>query len=87
MSSLPLGILNEVRFAKEAITLTDSDIMLMVSDGALVGEDGYIEKLVLNWGDKSMEELATAVVQEAKKRRNDGHDDDITALAVRVIDN
>lgn len=87
MSSLPLGILNEVRFAKEAVTLSDADIILMVSDGALSGDDKYIEKLVMNWGDKSMEELAFAVVEEAKKHRNDGHDDDITALAIRVIDN
>lgn len=87
MSSLPVGILNEVKFAKEAISLTADDIILMVSDGAMVSDDRWIEKLLLTWGDKSMEELAAVVVDEAIKRRNDGHDDDITALAVRVVEN
>lgn len=87
MSSLPIGILNEVKFAKEAITLSSEDLILMVSDGALTGDDSFIEKLVMSWGDKSAEELASAVVDEAIKRRKDGHDDDITALAVRVVAN
>ncbi|MBQ4128675.1 MAG: SpoIIE family protein phosphatase [Ruminococcus sp.] len=87
MSSLPVGILNEVKFAKEAITLTNDDLILMVSDGVLTKDDKWIEKLLMSWGDKSMEELSFAVVDEAKKHRNGGHDDDITALAVRVMDN
>ncbi len=87
MSSLPVGILNEVKFAKEDITLSDGDIMLMVSDGVMVDNDKWIEKTVMSWGDKSMQELATEIVDDAKKRRNDGHDDDITAVAVRVISN
>lgn len=87
MSSLPIGILNEVRFAKESITLTQGDMILMVSDGAVTGDDKWLEKMIMSWGDKSAEELALLVVDEATKRRNDGHDDDITALAVRVIEN
>ena len=87
MSSLPIGILNEVRFAKESVSLSAGDIILMVSDGAVTGDDKWIEKLIMSVGDKSMQELAQSVVEEATKRRNDGHDDDITALAVRVIEN
>lgn len=87
MSSLPLGILNEVKFAKEDITLSGDDIVVMVSDGAVSGDDKWIEKTIMSWGDKSTQELAYSIVDEAKKRRNDGHDDDITALAVRVIEN
>ena len=86
-SGLPIGILNEVKFAKEDITLRDGDIMLMISDGALVDDDTWIEKLFMNFYDKPIGELATMVVDEAIKRRNGGHDDDITALSVRVIEN
>ena len=85
--SLPIGILNEVKFAKESVTLSQDDIILMVSDGAIFSDDKWIEKLMLNFDNESVEELAFEVVDQAKKRRNDGHDDDITAIVVRVIEN
>ena len=88
MSSLPVGILNEVQFAKEAITLSAGDMVLMVSDGVMAGNTQYVEKIFMNHSsDDSMEELSQKIVEEAKKHRNDGHDDDITALALRVIEN
>lgn len=85
--SLPVGILSETSFKKEDITLSEHDMILMVSDGALIGDDKWIEKLLLSWRDKPMEDLASAVVDEAIKRRNDSHDDDITALALRILEN
>lgn len=87
LQSLPIGILNDVQFAKESVTLQNGDLILMVSDGALVTDDYWIEKLIQNSLDKSCEEIAQTVVMEAKKRRNDGHDDDITAIAIRLIEN
>ncbi len=87
MSSLPLGILNEVKFAKESITLSEDDMIVMISDGALTGDDRWIENLVKDVSDKSCEQLSFEIVEEAKKRRNDGHDDDITAICIRVIEN
>ncbi len=85
MSSLPIGILNEVKFSKESMTLSQGDIVVMVSDGVITGDERWLEKMVSSWSDKSMEELAFSIVEESKKRRNDGHDDDITALCVRVL--
>lgn len=87
MSGLPIGILNEVKFAKESITLSEDDIILMVSDGALYSDDKWITKMLYSFEKDSIEDLAIEVVDEAKKRRNDGHDDDITAIAVRLIAN
>lgn len=87
MSSLPLGILNEVKFMKESISLTSDDMVVMVSDGALVGDDKWIEKLIMTCGDTSMQELSFSIVEKAKNRRNDGHDDDITAIAMRIVEN
>ncbi|MBQ8860806.1 MAG: SpoIIE family protein phosphatase [Ruminococcus sp.] len=85
MSSLPIGILNEVKFSKESMNLSQGDIVVMVSDGVITGDERWLEKEISSWSDKSMEELAFSIVEEAKKRRNDGHDDDITALCVRVL--
>ncbi len=85
MSSLPIGILNEVKFSKEAISLTEGDAIVMVSDGVLTGDERWLEKMINSWRDESAEEFAFSIVEEAKKRRNDGHDDDITAMCVRVV--
>ena len=85
MSSLPIGILNEVKFSKESMTLTQGDIIVMVSDGVVTNDERWLEKMIELWTDKSVDELAFSIVEEAKKRRKDSHDDDITALCVRVL--
>lgn len=87
MPSLPLGILNEARFCKEDVTLTKDDWIVMISDGALIGPAEWLEKLILSWNNASAEELAAHIVDEAARRRKDGHDDDITAIAMRVVEN
>ena len=87
MPSLPLGILNEVRFMKEDVALTEDDMIVMVSDGVLTGKLDWLEKLILSWRKGSAEELAARIVDEAAKRRKNDHDDDITAIAMRVVTN
>ena len=87
MPSLPIGILNEAKFSKEAITLSKDDLIVMISDGAFFGDNQWIEKMILSWRESSAQELASYIVDEAVKRRNDSHDDDITAIAIKVIEN
>ena len=87
MPSLPLGILNEARFNREELTLTKDDWIVMVSDGALVGSPDWIERLIMSWREGSAEQLAAHIVEEAKKRRRDEHDDDITAIAMKIVEN
>lgn len=87
MPSLPLGILNEARFLKEDITLTEDDWIVMASDGVMTGSPDWIERLISTWNKGSAEELAARIVDEAAKRRRDGHDDDISAIAMRVVEN
>ncbi len=87
MPSLPIGILSEAKFSKEAITLSKDDLIVMISDGAFFGDNQWIEKMILSWRESSAQELASCIVDEAVKRRNDSHDDDITAIAIKVIEN
>ena len=87
MPSLPLGILNEARFVKEDVTLTKGDIIVMVSDGVMIGSPDRIEKLIMSWREGSAEQLAAQIVEEARKRRMNDHDDDITAIAMKVVEN
>lgn len=87
MPSLPLGILNEARFSKEDVVLTKDDWIVMVSDGVMIGSPEWIERLILTWREGSAEQLAAQIVKEAQKRRKNDHDDDITAIAMRVVEN
>ena len=87
MSSLPAGILNNIKFAADAVNLTVGDMVVMVSDGAVSGDDKWLEKLIKTWNKGSTQELAQAVVEEAIKRRAESRDDDITAVAMRITEN
>ena len=84
--SLPAGILNDVKFAKDSLTLHHGDRILMVSDGALFADDGWLCEMLKGWNEASAKDFASLVINEAIKRRNDGYDDDITAIAINIID-
>ncbi len=86
--SLPAGILTDIKFSKETIGLSAGDLIVMISDGALFqNDDMWLESLIKTWNEASTVELAQQIVKEAAVRRNDGHDDDITAIAIKLIDN
>ena len=56
----------------------------MVSDGAIVCGEEWIERIIMRWESESMQELANLINDEATSRRKDGHDDDITVIAMRI---
>ncbi len=87
MPSLPLGILNESKLIKEDVALSADDMIVMVSDGVMIGPVEWLEKLIMTFREGSTEQLAAAIVEEARKRRQNDHDDDITAIALRVVEN
>ena len=87
MPSMPAGILNNIKFASDAVNLTVGDMVVMVSDGAVTGDDKWLEKLIKTWNKGSTQELARAVVEEAIRRRAESRDDDITAVAMRITEN
>lgn len=87
MPSLPAGILNSIKFSSETVSLATGDMVVMVSDGALTGDEKWLENLIRTWNEGSTQELARAVVAEAMKRRTDCHEDDITAIAIKITDN
>ncbi len=82
--SLPAGILPQVEFSETADELTEGDIIVMVSDGALATGEDWIDRIISEWEDKSMQQLADHITDEAVSRRTDGHDDDITVIAMRL---
>lgn len=84
LSSLPAGILTEISFAKESYQLETGDRLLMISDGVLAEGDAWLEGELLTWEDQGEEEFAQKIVEMARERRKDGHDDDITVLAAKI---
>jgi len=82
--SLPIGILNDIRFTKSSDSLEDGDLLVMLSDGALSSGDEWVCDTVENWKGQVPQELAEEIVAQAIARRSDGHDDDITALVMKV---
>lgn len=84
-SSLPVGILRGISFAKESLALEVGDIVLLVSDGVASGDCGWISDELLSWSTNNMEDLARHIVELAALRNEKTQGDDLTALAVKLI--
>jgi len=82
--SLPIGILNDINFTKSSDSLNDGDLLILLSDGALAAGDEWLCDTVEEWCGQVPQELAEEIVTQAIARRGDGHDDDITALVIRI---
>lgn len=87
MPSLPAGILNNIKFSTDTVQLKAGDMVVMVSDGVITGDERWLERLIRTWEEGSAQDLAQAVVQEAIRRRAKTKDDDITAVAIRLVEN
>ena len=83
--SLPIGILNDTRFAKSSENLSDGDLLVLLTDGALTSGVEWICDEVEKWRGRIPQELAETIVSRAISQRRDGHDDDITALVGMVV--
>ena len=86
-SSLPVGILADVKLAHKTVHLADTDWVLMVSDGAVSSGDRKIMDIMKNWTDGSAQEMAQVIIAETHNRSDGGYDDDITAIAMNIISN
>lgn len=84
--SIPAGILNEVKFTREHCSLSGEDMVVMLSDGAIMGDDKWLLSLIKSWNNGSCQDLAEAVVEEAIRQNEGLKDDDISVLAIRLTD-
>lgn len=85
-SSLPLGILHELTFARTKDRLSDGDILLMMSDG--ISNDGlrWIEELLhaFDFSAGTMQDLSESIVKTALRMNQDDKGDDMTVIAVKI---
>jgi stage II sporulation protein E len=82
MPGLPIGILNDTRFSKTSDSLSEGDLLVLLSDGALSSGTDWVCSEIEKWDGDLPQELAETIVSQAIARRSDGHDDDVTVLAI-----
>jgi stage II sporulation protein E len=77
-TSFPAGILRDVSFECTTVRLYDSDVIVMLSDG--VCDTAWIDGFLREFKDGTAQDFAEQIADAARRRRNDGHFDDITVL-------
>ena len=84
-SSVPVGIMPGVTFACYRRQLAPGDVVVLVSDGVVATGHEWVLDLVRDWdAEENPNTLAQRITAEAKKRRSDGREDDITALVLTL---
>lgn len=83
-ASMPAGILRSVEFEKSSVKLSEDDMVVMVSDGAVASSDEWILSEMELYGDMSAQEIAEKIAKTAKIRADKREDDDITVIAVKI---
>lgn len=82
--SLPPGILRDIAFDRAEVKLKEEDILVMMSDGAVTEGTEWICGIVSRWDVGSAQQLADYLAAAARRRREDGHSDDITVMTAIV---
>ena len=85
-SSIPVGILREVKFDCAGVNLAKGDIVVMMSDGVATDGTGWISRELADWDGDSAQQLAEKLADMALRRLEKGHEDDITVM-VAILEN
>lgn len=85
LPSLPIGILKDIEFKTLSEKLESHDKVLMFSDGALYREDWICDELRV-WNNEDAQVFAERVVDKAAKLREPESDDDITVIAIHLVE-
>ena len=84
-SSLPIGILKEVSVAEDEYKLEQGDKILMISDGAISKGDEWLELFFKSWNDENPQTFADSIIKNILNDNKDDFDDDITVVAIKII--
>ncbi len=87
LSSLPIGILNEAMFLHDSIDLDNNDMILMLSDGVTDTGDKWVEEELREYDGKDIERFTKGIVNKTISKRKKTHDDDITAITIKLYKN
>ncbi|MEE1025313.1 MAG: SpoIIE family protein phosphatase [Acutalibacteraceae bacterium] len=79
-SSYPAGILRNVEFDRCTTVLEQKDIVVMFSDGVSSQSTEWVDEALHKYRNSSAQQIAEHIAQSAARRRDDGHEDDITVM-------
>lgn len=82
-SSLPLGILRELTFARTRDRLVEGDLLLMMSDGISNDGTAWIEDL-LRKNEGEPQQLADTIISTACRLHKGEKGDDMTVIIIRL---
>jgi len=84
MSALPAGILRSIKPAVHHTVLEAGDIVVLVSDGMISGQESWLCEVLEDWDNDDMqalaEELAGRAVQLRQAGESDSREDDLTVV-------
>lgn len=88
-SSVPAGILSDIRLDKKSVALKEGDVILMMSDGITesgfsVSRTEWLKKIIAK-PHETMEDLAKEVMDTALEKNNGIAKDDMSVLALRIM--
>ena len=86
-TSLPAGILSDIKLTHDNIVLKDGDIIVMLSDGAVSISDKWIGAMMRDFDGDEIQNLVNDIIDEATIGSKLGRDDDITVIGIRVVEN
>lgn len=81
---LPVGILRDISFDRAEIKLVPGDVFLIMSDGVITENEDWLINEMLAFDGTSAQHFAEHIADHARRHRTDGHEDDITVVAVSV---
>ena len=79
-TSLPAGILRDIGFDRAAVGMREGDVLMLLSDGATQEGTDWICAELESFKNGSAQQFAERIAHSARRRRVDGHDDDITVM-------
>ncbi len=86
--SLPTGIIGSVDPSSYRLSLTDGDIVLLLSDGVcdVSGSDEWLKNILRQSENENVKEISGKIISEAVKMAGEPVDD-MTVLAVKIMFN
>jgi stage II sporulation protein E len=79
MSSMPVGIIENARYERAGTRLRKGDMAILMSDGALAGDESVLSKEVESFDGSDPASLARKLALNAKAMQGK-HDDDVTVM-------
>ncbi len=83
-ASLPIGILKNIDYSINDIKLKNKDKILIMSDGASYPSNDWIAEKLNSWKGENGD-LAKSIIDDSLKKAEQDKDDDITVIAVEIL--